>query len=86
MIFSLSVNDLPQLRDKLHHFHGGYISYFMAKTRSVVKQSFQYIQGKLLEKGDGNICRYAKNVPDCNNQSLNHFISDSPWDHEPVLD
>jgi SRSO17 transposase len=29
---------------------------------------------------------YAKNVPDCNNQSLQHFISDSPWDERPVID
>jgi len=29
---------------------------------------------------------YAKNVPDCNNQSLHHFISDSPWDERPVID
>ena len=32
------------------------------------------------------MCSYAKNVPGCNNQSLQHFISDSPWDHRPVLD
>jgi SRSO17 transposase len=51
----------------------------------MVKQSFQYIQGKLLGKGRGNMCSYAKDVPDCNNQSLQHFVSNSPWDHRPVL-
>lgn len=86
MKFSLCVKNLYQSRDKLQNLHDGYTSYFMSKTRNVVKQSFQYIQGKLLEKGDGNICSYAKNVPNCNNQSLTHFVSDSPWDHEPVLD
>ena len=86
MKFSLCIKDFYQSCDKLEHLHNGYTSYFMSKTRNVAKQSFQYIQGKLLEKGDGNMCSYSKNVPDCNNQSLTHFVSDSPWDHKPVLD
>jgi len=86
MKFTLCVKDLDKSLDKLSCLYGGYISHFMGKTRSVVKQSFQYLQGKLLEKGGGTMCSYAKNVPECNNQSLTHFVSDSPWDHEPVLD
>lgn len=86
MKFSLSVKDIHQSSNKLQYLHGGYTSHFVSKTRSVARQSFQYIQGKLLGKGNGNMCSYAKNVPDCNNQSLNHFVSDSPWDHRPVLD
>jgi len=86
MRFRLCVKDLDKSLDKLICLHGGYISHFVSKTRSVVKQSFQYLQGTLLEKGDGTMCSYAKNVPGCNNQSLTHFVSDSPWDHEPVLD
>ena len=86
MKFNLRVKDLDQSLGKLTHLHGGYISHFVSKTRNVVKQSFQYIQGKLLEQGKGNMCRYAKSIPDCDNQSLQHFVSDSPWEHEPVLD
>ncbi len=86
MRFRLCVKDLDESLDKLTGLHGGYISHFVNKTRSVAKQSFQYLQGKLLDKGDGTMCSYAKNVPDCNNQSLTHFVSDSPWEHEPVLD
>jgi len=51
----------------------------------MIKQSYQYIQGKLLEKGKGNMCSYAKDVPDCNSQSLQHFVSNSPWNHRPVI-
>ena len=86
MKFSLCVKDIHQSYGKVKNLHGKYTSHFVTKTRSVVKQSFQYLQGKLLEKGNGNMCSYAKNVPDCNNQSLTHFVSDSPWDHRPVLD
>ncbi len=86
MKFSLSVNDIQGSHDKLQRFHDGYTLHFLTKTRNMVKQSFQYIQGKLLGKGRGNMCRYAKDVPDCNNQSLQHFVSNSPWNHRPVLD
>jgi len=86
MKFSLSVQDIQGSYDKLQHFHEGYTLYFLTKTRNMVKQSFQYIQGKLLGNGRGNMCSYAKDVPDCNNQSLQHFVSNSPWNHRPVLD
>jgi SRSO17 transposase len=29
---------------------------------------------------------YARNIPDTNNQVLQNFISDSPWDEKPVID
>lgn len=85
MKFSLCVKDLDGSHDKLQRFHDGYALHFLTKTRNMAKQSFQYIQGKLLGKGRGNMCSYAKDVPDCNNQSLQHFVSNSPWDHRPVL-
>ena len=85
MKFSLSVKDIQGSHDKLQRFHDGYALHFLTKTRNMVKQSFQYIQGKLLGRGRGNMCRYAKDVPDCNNQSLQHFVSNSPWKHQPVL-
>lgn len=86
MKFSLSAKDLDGSHDKLKRFHDGYTLHFLTKTRNMAKQSFHYIQGKLLGKGRGNMCSYAKDVPDCNNQSLQHFVSNSPWNHRPVLD
>jgi len=86
MKFSLLVKDIHGSHDKLQRFHDGYALHFLTKTRNMAKQSFQYIQGKLLGKGRGNMCSYAKDVPDCNNQSLQHFVSNSPWNHRPVLD
>jgi SRSO17 transposase len=86
MKFSLSVKDIHGLADTVNNLHEGYTFHFLTKTRNMVKQSFQYIQGKLLGKGRGNMCTYAKEVLDCNNQSLQHFVSKSPWDHRPVLD
>ena len=86
MKFLLSVQDLHGSHDKLQGFHDGYTMYFITKTRNMVKQSFQYIQGKLLGKGRGTMRSYSEHVLDCDNQSLQHFVSNSPWNHRPVLD
>jgi len=85
MEWSLTVKDLEGAHDKIHRYHDGYTLHFLTKTKNMVKQSFQYVQGKILGKGRGNMCSYAKDVPDCNNQSLQHFVSNSPWKHQPVL-
>lgn len=86
MDFRLRIKDLNLTFDKMTQFHETYESHFRTKTRSVARQSLQYLQGLLLERGRGNMSRYARNVPDCNNQSLHHFVSDSPWDERPVID
>jgi SRSO17 transposase len=86
MDFSLSVNDIQGSRDEIQGFHDGYTLHFITKTRNMVKQSFQYIQGKLMGKGRGTMRSYSVDVPDCNSQSLQHFVSNSPWNHRPVLD
>ena len=85
MKFLLSVKDIQGSTDTINHLHEGYTFHFLTKTRNMTKQSFQYIQGKLLGRGRDNMCLYAKDVPDCNNQSLQHFVSNSPWKHQPVL-
>jgi SRSO17 transposase len=86
MKFCLSKKDIHRSLHKLNRFQEQYIQHFITKTRDMSKQSYQYIQGKLLSKGNGNMCTYAKEINDCNNQSLQHFVSNSPWDHQPVLD
>lgn len=78
--------DIQGSLGKLQVFQNKYTQHFKTKTRDMSTQSYHYIQGKLLNKGTGNMCTYAKDVNDCNNQSLQHFISNSPWDHQPVID
>ena len=84
--FNLHTRDLFRIFDKLRHVHDRYTSYFRSKTRSATTQSFQYIQGKFIKQERGNMTEYAKVVPDCNNQSLQNTISESPWDERPVID
>lgn len=81
----MHVKDLKVSINRLNQFHKTYALSFHTKTRNVETQSLQYLHGIFLEKGRGNMVNYAKNVPDTNNQALQNFISDSPWDEKSVI-
>jgi SRSO17 transposase len=85
-LFDLCIKDLEKSIDKLKKFQKKFTSAISTKTRNIEQQSLQYLQGIFLEKGRGNMTNYAKQVPDTNNQVLQNFISDSPWDVKPVID
>lgn len=85
-LVNLCCSDLKKAIDRLTQFQKNFALKFRTRTRNVEKQALQYLQGKLLGKGRGNMSRYARNVPDTNNQKLQNFISDSPWDEKPVID
>lgn len=84
-IFYLKTNDLNGIDNKLSEFYGAFTQNFKTRTRSVVNQSKQYLQGQILENGRGNMVKYSKIVPNSDNQSLQHFISTSEWDEEGVI-
>ena len=84
--FDLGLGDLPVALINLNRLHNKCSPYFCNTTRSVEVQSHQYLEGLLLNVGRGNISRYSERVRNCNNQSLNHFISDSPWPYRRLID
>jgi SRSO17 transposase len=45
----------------------------------------KYLQGNLTVKERGTMTNIAEKVPGCNNQSLQQFISNSPWDEEGLI-
>ena len=65
-------------------FHERYANYFITATRSAVSQSKSYLSG-LLQAVRKNIERMTEVVPDTEYQSMQHFISHSPWEHQPVI-
>ncbi len=71
---------------EINKFHLKYAARYKTKTRTLEKQALQYLQGKFLQKGRGNMTSYAKNVKGSNSQKFQHFISDSPWDEDPVIE
>ena len=71
---------------EINKFHLKYAARYKTKTRTLEKQALQYLQGKFLERGRGNMTSYAKNVKGSNSQKFQHFISESPWDEDPVIE
>jgi SRSO17 transposase len=67
------------------HFIQGYSPHFQRGTRSVGEQAEQYVQG-LFQASRKNMERMEEAVPDCDYQSLQHFLSHSQWDVRAVLD
>lgn len=84
-IFKLHISDLDESFKNLKQFHQDFALNFRTKTRSVEQHSLQYLHGIFLEQGRSNMVKYAKKVPDTDNQALQHFISNSPWDEKPVI-
>ena len=80
----LTILDLEVVIEELRGFHEHFQRFFRVKTRDVIKQSLQYLQGLFIAKERKNMTNMEKSVPDCN-QSLHHFISNSQWDEEGVI-
>jgi SRSO17 transposase len=71
--------------DGLCVFHARFCSFFSSRTRNVNEQSRKYLFG-LIQSEKRNMERMAEVVPDINDQSYQHFVSESPWSHRAVLD
>jgi SRSO17 transposase len=59
---------------------------FKTKTYEVYDKALLYLKGLFkLEKNRANCCTISQAIGDLNNQSLNHFISNSPWDYKKIF-
>lgn len=56
----------------------------MTKTRPSITTARKYLRG-LLQTDRRNMERMEQAVPNTNEQALQHFISNSPWDAEAVM-
>lgn len=65
-------------------FHGRYVENSRTRTQSVAEQARKYLSGLMLANKK-NVERMAEVVPIADYQSQNHFISQSPWEHLPVM-
>lgn len=62
-----------------------YADHFQLRTRRVHRQATQYLSG-LMQARRKNMERMAEVVVDSDEQALQHFLSNSPWDERNVLD
>jgi hypothetical protein len=63
----LCVKDVRNVIHELKNFQKYYTERFRTKTRNLKDQALQYLKGKFLERGRGNMTSYAKVVPETNN-------------------
>jgi len=75
---------LDQLASSFLDFHKRFAKHFVSKTKSLTIQSQNYLCG-LMQAIKKNIERMIEVVPGANYQSVQNFVSTSPWAHEPVL-
>lgn len=70
---------------RFQNFSQRFDAHFRRWTRSRAAQARQYLQG-LMQARRKNMERMEEVVPDCDYQSLQHFLSHSEWDARAVLD
>lgn len=70
---------------RFQNFAKRFEKHFWRWTRSRLAQARQYLQG-LMQARRKNMERMEEVVPDCDYQSLQHFLSNSEWDARAVLD
>jgi len=71
--------------NRFQQFDKRYRTRFRRRTRSVASQAWQYLRG-LMQARRKNMERMEEVVPECDYQSLQHFLSHSEWDARGVMD
>ena len=66
-------------------FIGRYGSFFRTRTRDNAAVAERYLQG-LAQAGEATFAAMATVVEQGCEQQFQHFISNSPWRHEPVVE
>jgi len=59
--------------------------HFVTQTRDCGEAATQYMSG-LMQAERKNMERMAEVVPDADDQALQHFLTNSPWDERAVMD
>lgn len=86
MFFNLRGEDIYVYRSIFKLIHMNFNDAFIVRTRDGSRNAQKYLQGLLLNRDRGNCSRFAKKVRKSSNQSLQHFITHSPWNERIVID
>ena len=66
-------------------FTSDFSTYFDVARRNVSGQARSYLTGLLMKAPRKNMERMEEYVEGCDYQSQQQFLSDSPWDHRPLM-
>ena len=78
------INPFIGIAEDFVSFIGRYRDYFIVTTRSVAEIAEQYLCG-LMQSDKRSMERMTEVVPDSDEQSLQNFISNSPWSVRAIL-
>lgn len=74
---------IQQCAEQLVEFHGRLAPLFYEKRQA--HWAYKWLHGLVLDGVRKNAAKLARAVPGANVQSMQQFISDSPWNHRKVL-
>lgn len=86
MYFALKSQDISNQESSLVNFYQRFCSFFQTRTRSVASTALSYLKGLLIVDTEKNMAEMERQVQAANKQQLGHFISNSPWDAESMLE
>ena len=86
MKFTLKSQDISNQATSLLNFHERFSKFFQTRTRSMTGAALDYLKGLLIVDTEKNMAEMERRVESVNKQKLGHFISNSPWDEEPMIE
>jgi SRSO17 transposase len=84
--YNLKAEDIKRQTSRLLEFHSRFTDFFRTSTRNVVSHALEYMKGQLLLESRRNMKQMSIKVVKKDNQALSHFISNSPWKEEPLIE
>lgn len=75
---------LKGVAERFSKFHSEFARFFQTRTRDSSEIAGQYLSG-LVQAPRKNMERMEEKVPESNEQALQHFVTNSPWDESAVL-
>lgn len=76
---------LKGIAERFTQFHKEFAPFFQTQTRDNSEIAGKYLNG-LIQTPKKNMERMEEKVPESNEQALQHFVTNSPWDESAVLD
>lgn len=85
--WGLPYDEVKKVVDKLHNLCVRFRNCFATQTNNKNEYAWIYLRGLLWLETDRNYANIARRVigPDDDGQSLQHFMSDSPWSGKKVM-
>lgn len=86
MYFALKSKDISNQKSSLINFHQRFSNFFQTRTRCMAATALVYLKGLLLVDTEKTMAEMERRVEEASKQQLNHFISNSPWDTQSLVE